>query len=227
KTYDDVDLFIAPSRFMKDVCVRFGVPEKKIKVIYNFIDTDGKFFAANNQAEEKYLLYFGRLSHEKGVDNLLEAMAKIGGNLKLKIAGSGAEFKKLEDKIKRLGLDRVELLGQKFGQELINLIVDAKAVIIPSIWNENMPFSMLEAMAEGKVVIASRTGGIGEIIRDKENGFLFKYGNIDELAEKIQDLDKFDLNKIGQAAIKRVMELNETAHYRDIMEVYEKLRIKN
>lgn len=230
KTYDDIDLFIAPSQFMKDVSIRFGVPENKIKVIYNFIDSSsnsshpepaGGFRTPN----EEYLLYFGRLSHEKGVDNLIEAMGKVSGSMKLKIAGSGTEFKKLEDKIKALGLEsKIELVGQKFGQELISLIEGAKAVVIPSIWLENMPFSMLEAMAQGKVVIASRAGGIGEIISDGENGFLFDYGNIEELAKKMRVLDEFDLKKIGQAARKRVLALNSEQHYKKIMEVYEEIK---
>ncbi|MFH0857009.1 MAG: glycosyltransferase family 4 protein, partial [bacterium] len=271
-----VDLFIAPSKFMKDACVRFGIPGNKIKVVYNFVSRPEHWIMAGRSEQEgRYILYFGRLSPEKGIDDLLEAMAmnqeskkaikqesnKGKGheeeqkeiekleikkfekdtrdhcppcadallrhqgdlsNLKLKIVGSGIEFKKLEDKIKELGLeDKVELVGQKFGQELVNIIKGAKAVILPSIWNENMPFSMLETMAAGKAVIASRTGGIPEMITDKETGFLFEMGNIDELAKKITDLDKYDLGAIGAAARKKVVHFNEEKHYGEIMEIYE------
>ena len=93
KRYDDVDVFIAPSNFMKEVSVRFGMPAEKIQVLHNFIDAE-KFNAADSKIGD-YLLYFGRLAEEKGVGMLIEAMKDLPSE-KLKIVGEGPEAKNFQ-----------------------------------------------------------------------------------------------------------------------------------
>ena len=116
KTYDQVDLFLAPSQFMKDTCVRFGVKEKRIKTIYNFVPEDfleDDFLSEEEETQEDYLLYFGRISEEKGISVLLNALA-LYGKIKLKIVGLGPDFEKLEGEIKNNNFsDKIEMLGYK------------------------------------------------------------------------------------------------------------------
>lgn len=226
KTYNKVNLFIAPSIFMKDACVRFGIPAEKIKVLYNFIDFEKweNKYHKESAISEKYLLYFGRLSREKGIDILLRAFLKTEKNLRLKIAGSGEEFKNLKNEIENLGLDgKVDLLGKKNSEELSVLLSNAQAVIIPSLCLENMPYSLLEAMAMGKTVIASQVGGIKEILRDGENGFLFAQGNINELRNKISELENYNLEEMGAMARETIKNLNAENYYKAIIKVYETL----
>ena len=119
----------------------------------------------------------------------MDALAKVKVGINLKIVGAGSERENLEFRIKNLELSgRVEMVGPKYGDELEQIIVQAKAVIMPSLWPENMPYSVLEALALGKIVIASRVGGLKEIIQDGASGVLFKRGDSHDLAEKISEI---------------------------------------
>jgi len=197
KSYDLIDKFIAPSNFIKDKFVEFGIDGDRIEVIENFTEMMPDSSA---RATDDYLLFFGRLSKEKGVNVLLDAMHEID-DVKLKIAGDGPDKINYQLKIKNYKLGgRIEFVGEKSGDELNELVRRAKAIIVPSVWYENMPMNILEAVAMGKVVIASRVGGIPEIIEDKENGFLFRMGDADDLAMKIDELKNYDLATIGNQA---------------------------
>ena len=241
-TYKKVDQFIAPSEYMKKVCIEMGISAPKIEVIYNFIDkiTSASTTKSNQTNAENldnsYLLYFGRISSEKGITVLLEAMKKIKQNLKLKIVGTGPEYlmiKKYVDEIIANGKNvyhsqkevDIEIVGPKYGDELRNIIKGSKAVVIPSIWPENMPLSLLEAMLVGKPVIASRVGGMPEIIEDGKNGFLFSSGDSEELVVKIDELDKIDLHEIKKYAKKTIkgLRFDKNEHYKSILEIYQSL----
>ncbi|MBI2459473.1 MAG: glycosyltransferase family 4 protein [Parcubacteria group bacterium] len=226
KVYEKINLFIAPSRFMKDICVKFGVPENKIKLIYNFINPETG--AVENLAEKSqpdYFLYFGRLSEEKGIRVLLEAMKKLNG-IKLKIAGAGPDYKKYQSLAAEYKLnDRVEFLGPKYGDELRRLIKQAKAVIMPSLWPENLPYTALESLSLNKIVIASNIGGLPEIIQDGFNGLLFKSGDSLDLAGKISLIlnDERMAKSIETNAKSSLNKFNSQEHYRAISRVYQNL----
>ncbi len=216
-----IKIFITPSEFMKKTCVEFGWPGEKFICLYNFFNDLKYPQPALSQAQlGNYLLYFGRLSEEKGVEVLLSALAQTQEHLK--IAGEGPAENALKAKVAKLGLkDRVEFLGFKTGLELDNLINMAKAVVIPSIWYENMPLNMLESLARGKVVLASKIGGIPEIIRDAENGFLFTARDANNLAEKINLLNNINYNAISEAARTTVKNLDADTHTKAIIKIYE------
>jgi len=221
KIYEkNVSLYLAPSAFMKETVVSFGIPREKVEVLYNFID-QAKMKAKQEIKAEDYLLYYGRLSFEKGIHVLLPALKLIPDMPRLKIVGVGPESDKLKESVKSLGLGgAVEFLGAKYGQDLEEIILKAKAVVIPSVWAENMPFVLLESLARGKAVIASRTGGLPELITSGETGFLFENGNSADLAEKIRALDNYDLEQIGSAARATVVDLTLEKHYEKLMEIY-------
>jgi len=172
---------------------------------------------------EDYLLYYGRLSFEKGINILLEALRLVPNTPRLKIVGVGPEEDQLKDSVKSLGLEGlVEFLGAKYGSELEEIILSAKAIIIPSVWAENMPFVLLESLALGKAVIASRTGGLPELITSGETGFLFENGNSADLAEKIMALNDYNLAQIGSAARATVVDLTLEKHYNRLLEIYQR-----
>jgi glycosyltransferase involved in cell wall biosynthesis len=221
KTYSKVDLFIAPSQFMKDISVGFGVPEDKIKVLRNPIEIEN---SKEDSERENYLLYFGRISSEKGIDILIQSLKNSKSKPNLKIVGAGLEISKYKKLVSELGLEsKIEFMGPKYGKELEKIISRAKAVIIPSVWPENMPYSLLESMARGKVVIASRIGGMPELITDGLNGFLFEAGNELDLGIKIDELDKKDLGLIGQKAKETLINLNYALHADLMVGFYENL----
>ena len=220
KIYEkNISLYIAPSEFMKQTVVSFGIPAEKVAVLYNFIDQP----EVPETDPENYLLYYGRLSPEKGIDILLQALKLIPDAPQLKIVGSGPA----EADLKAAAIGRpVEFLGAKYGEELRAIILKAKAVIIPSVWAENMPFVLLESLALGKAVIASRTGGLPELIVPGESGFLFENGNANDLSQKILELDSYDLKSIGAAARKAVADLTLEKHYQKLWEIYNRFIIK-
>lgn len=216
----NVDIFIAPSQFMKNACVHFGWPEEKITVLRNFhnINNEDEKPKTNNKAN--YLLYFGRLSTEKGIDVLLRALTK--NEEELKIAGTGPDEKRLRALSHSLGLeDRVAFLGFQDGLKLQALINEAKAIIVPSVWAENMPFSVIESLANSKIVIASHSGGLAELINNK-NGLLFKTGDSQDLVVKIAALNKLDTATMSEQAKTSVEYLRIDQHLKHLLAIYGK-----
>ncbi|MFH1233458.1 MAG: glycosyltransferase family 4 protein [Patescibacteria group bacterium] len=237
KLYDKIDLFIAPSRFMKDICVKFGLQESKIKIIYNFIDVDAQANKwvgdhknlADKKEESKYILYFGRLSQEKGVADLIKAYAKIHQIMghQLVIAGDGEERKNLEQLAQNLNISsKVKFVNHQHSDELLNLISNSTFVVVPSIWQENAPYSVIEAMVLAKTVICSKIGGLSELIEDKKNGFLYPPGDVDKLADimekMLMPIHEQLLQKIGQLSRKKIIiKNNKESYYRLLITIYE------
>jgi len=222
KIYEkNIKFYIAPSNFMKQTCVRFGVEAKLITVLYNFINITPKL----STSLDDYLLCFGRLSSEKGIDVLLRALAQLDRKFILKIAGTGPDEKRLKQLTKDLNLDQqVEFLGHLSGDDIATIVARARAIIIPSVWLENMPFSLLESLALGKTVIASNIGGLAELITDGVNGFSFVANDSQALAKKLVALDQADLIKIGQAATQSVKDLMIDQHLDQLLKIYERSR---
>ena len=218
----NIDHLISPSKFLKNKFVEFGWQENKFSVVYNSFDS--KLKAKKDFKRKNYLLYFGRLSKEKGVDVLLNALKST--NESLKIVGSGPYENQLKKLAKEKNLN-VEFLGFKEGDDLISIISETKAVVIPSIWWENMPLNMLEALSLEKPVIASSTGGMPEIIKEGENGLLFKPGSVSELREKIKKLNQLDLDKMGKKAKESVKHLNEDSNLKAIEKIYNSFKKRN
>ena len=222
KIYEkNINTFIAPSRFMKEKLISFAWPENKIKVVINPFSSEllNEGDTQNTQ-EEDYLLYYGRLSGEKGLKTLIEAASLTSSSLKF--AGVGPE----EENLKKLAASlnvKVDFLGFKSGEELKSIILNAKAVVIPSIWYENMPLSLIEALNLGKLVIASNIGGIPEIIKHEQNGLLFKAGDQNDLASKIQDLKTIDKIAMKKSASSSVKEYTMKNNAEAILKIYQEI----
>ena len=227
----NTNLFIAPSRFMKEIMLKAGWPEKRIEIVYNpyspdlaelnTLNNNGDSLATEEGApKESYLISYGRLSAEKGIAILIKAAAL--SRKKIKITGRGPE----EDNFKKLALELkapIEFLGFKETDELRPLIEKAEAVVIPSICAENMSLSLLEALSLGKPVIAAKIGGIPEAIKDGENGLLFTAGDAADLAEKIKHLDKLDLIAFSQNARASAARFTPEKNLNSILEIYQKM----
>jgi glycosyltransferase involved in cell wall biosynthesis len=181
----NIDLFISPSIFMKDLLVKQDWLADKIIVINNAFRAD--LPGIDSPGKEDYFLYCGRLSSEKGVDLAIKAL-EINPNLKLKIAGSGEE----ENNLRFLGQEamktgRLQFLGWQEGKKLADLIASARAVIIPSRWLENFPLIALEALSLGTPIIAANIGGLAEIVNNN-NGCLVPPENPQALASAMAEI---------------------------------------
>ncbi|NQV00633.1 MAG: glycosyltransferase family 4 protein [Parcubacteria group bacterium] len=229
KVADKINIFLTPSMFMKRKAIEWGIPNEKVIHLPNFIDENYISKKSENKKQSNYFLYFGRLSHEKGVKLLIKAFSKTKDELsdwQLKIVGDGPEKERLKNLAKEQ--KRIEFLGGKKGKELKEIIINANLVVIPSIWPENFPYSALESFALSKPVIAAKNGGLTELIKDRKTGLLFKSGNEKDLIEKLIWANDYkeELKQMGKTAKKEVLaQYNPEKHYQKLIKVYE--RIKN
>ncbi len=213
-----VDLFLAPSRFLFEKAVAFGIPEERLRHLpYPIpLPTD-----AVESERGGYFLYAGRLTAEKGLRTLLAAAERAPG-VRIEIAGDG----ELRDEVAALAArcPGVTLRGHLAPDEVLRLQRGAIAVVVPSEWYENLPFAILEAFAAGTPAIASRIGGIPELVVDGETGWLFPPGDAAALAERLTRAaaDRPTLVEMGRRARAFVRKRHDpAAHYDALLGVYD------
>ncbi|HUV03479.1 MAG TPA: glycosyltransferase family 4 protein [Armatimonadota bacterium] len=224
KLYDrNIDIFIAPSEFLRNKLLEYGrLPAEQIVHIPNAIDLDAYTPSYSNQG---YCLFVGRLASYKGIMTLMRAMS---GNrhVQLRVVGDGDARQQAEEFKKLHSLDNVTFGGFQTGEVLRSIVQGAAFMIVPSECYENCPMTVLEAFATGKPVIGSRLGGIPDIIDDGVNGLLFEPGNADDLAEKISYLAGQPklLVGMGKAARAKVeKKYSPQEHLESLLCVYEKV----
>lgn len=201
KSYEKIDKFIAPSKFMRDKLVQGGIAADKIVYLQNFltdsqVETCAKVFNPNKFDDaDPYFIFFGRLSKEKGVLTLVRAFVaaldQLPSNWKLKLVGDGPQREEIEALIAQEGPEakaRIELLGYRSGEELQRLVAGARFSVMPSEWRENMPYSGMESLAAGTPIVGSDIGGIPELIVEGETGWLFPAGDEHALADALRSV---------------------------------------
>ncbi len=178
-TYDKVRTFLCPSQFMADMLQRDPRFRGRTAVLQNFIRPE----PAGPVEKGDYVLYFGRLSEEKGIDRLLKA-CRMTPEIPFVIAGSGP----LEGLLERERSENVRYVGFQEGAALRELVRRARFTVYFPIWYENCPLSVLESQALGTPVLANRIGGIPELIREGETGVLVDRFTPEEYAARIRAL---------------------------------------
>jgi glycosyltransferase involved in cell wall biosynthesis len=177
---DNVDRIVVPSRFFVDKFVEWGWEAERFVHIPNFVEAER--FDPQFEPGQAFL-YFGRLSSEKGLATLIHAAAASG--VKLRVVGTGPDEQSLRGLAASLG-GEVEFLGYRTGNDLHDLVRASRAVVLPSEWYENAPLSVLESFAMGKPVIGARIGGIPEMVEPGVTGWLFRSGDVQELADLLR-----------------------------------------
>ncbi len=181
---DNVDWFIVPSDFFRKKIAQSGIPEERIVHIPSFTHVE-RYVPAYGGSD--YFVYLGRLSEEKGLATLLQAMRGLDRG-RLVIIGDGPQRRSLASTIESQRLTNVELVGPKSGLELQELVRGAAFSVIPSEWYENCPRAGIESFACGTPVVASNIGGLPEMIEDGRTGLLFQPFSADDLREKMSYL---------------------------------------
>jgi glycosyltransferase involved in cell wall biosynthesis len=222
-----VDMFISPSQFLIDKFKEFGYSGDRICRIPNFINTEEFEPCFSGQP---FFLFFGRIERIKGVETLINAFRVTDLSRKgwrLVIAGEGESLSRLKDMTSEIEGLEVEFVGYQSGKKLTQLIQQSGAVVVPSEWYENYPFSVLEAMACGKVVIGADIGGIPEQIHHARTGFLFTSGDVSDLAKRMLEFMKLSPEvrlKMGhQARLKIERQNNEASHVDALLSLYKRL----
>ena len=190
--YKYIDAIVCPSDFVKSKLDVNPLLRHKTVTIHNFIDAPEY---KRQPSDKKYVLYFGRMSEEKGVRTLLEVCGALP-EIPFAFVGSGP----LSNEAKELR--NVDFRGFQRGDALWNLIANAAFCVCPSEWNEAFGLTIGEAMVLGTPVVASNIGAIPELIDDGRNGTLFAPGSVRELTEAIRDLwnDESKIAEFSKAA---------------------------
>ena len=164
KTYKKVDLYICPSVFLENkLLTASDIYCGKTFTIHNFIER--KFTPEKKEPNTPYIVFVGRLSKEKGVELLAET-ASLLPEYHFVVAGNGPDDDCLKD------IKNIKLLGFVAGQDLTNLMANAKLLIAPSVCYENCPLSILEAHSMGVPVVTMNSGGMAELVEDGKTGGL-------------------------------------------------------
>ncbi len=219
----NLDRIVVPSRFYIDKFVEWGWPRALFTYIPNYVEADT---LVPRFEPGGHFLFLGRLAAEKGVATLVGAAARAG--VSLKIAGTGPLEAQLRQIAASSGAD-IEFLGFRSGNDLHDCVRRCRAVVVPSEWYENAPMSVLESFALGKPVIGSRIGGIPEMVRPGQTGWLFESGNEIELADvlaRAASTNDDDVATLGRAARAVVAhEFSRTRYVDSMLALYREIGV--
>lgn len=218
KYQEAISQYISPSYFLKDLCLRAGWSENSVQVIPNPLAVEKNTFVSG-----EYVAYAGRLSAEKGVSILLEAAAQTP-DISYKIAGTGPEEVSLKARAQKLQLKNVEFVGWLVGEDLYVFLKNARFLVVPSLWYENYPYSILEAKVLGKIVLGANIGGIPEMI---DADCLFDPKDVDSLVALVTKWYHTPLavrKERGEQLQREVSDINDQEQYLDrVLDVYTKV----
>ncbi|OGI04103.1 MAG: hypothetical protein A2Y25_11425 [Candidatus Melainabacteria bacterium GWF2_37_15] len=218
-SYEIPEYIICPSQFILDLAVESGIKREKLVLISNFINAND----TNNNSHKGYFLYAGRIVKEKGLYCLINAFKDLP-HIRLRIAGKGAYETELQKFIEQNNIKNIEFIGLKKGIELENEYKNCFATVLSSLCGEAFGLSILESFSYGKPVIASRTGGIPEVINDYKDGIMVEPGNVEELKNAILKLwnnPELSSNFGKNAKIKFKNLYTAEVYYKKLINVYE------
>jgi len=184
---------VAPTEFLRSVFVRNGAPADKLHHRSYGVDVGALADDVAKLRPARRPLtfgFFGTYSPHKGPHVLVDAMARDTGDCRAVLRGRMQDFADYSQPLrKRAGRDgRVDMQGPFARGELAAALAQIDVLVVPSTWHENAPFVVLEARAAGLPVIASRFGGLFEVVRDEVDGELFEPGDHEDLAKRLQRL---------------------------------------
>jgi glycosyltransferase involved in cell wall biosynthesis len=217
-----VDCFLAPSQFVRDKFVEHGWDAARFEILPHF---QSVLLQTTKPADDAPLLYFGRLSAEKGVEDLIWAMARLP-HLRLVVAGDGPERSNLMMLVVKLGLGNVDFIGHVKGERLNAAIAESRFTVLPSHAYETFGKTILESYARGRTVIASDLGSRRELVHEGKTGLLYPVGNVDRLTSAIEFLCERpelaeEMGRTGQESLRA--RHTSQQHYEFLMGLYERL----
>lgn len=176
---DEVDAYIALTRFSRDKFVEGGLPAEKVHIKSNSIHPTPEVGSGGGG----YGLFIGRLAPEKGVDTMLDAWQRLDIDIPLKIVGTGPLMADVERRAEQDG--NVEVLGWQEPSDVMELLGRAEYLVFPSEWYEGCPRVIIESLAKGTPVIAAQLGAAAEMIEDERTGFMFRPGDAEGFAAAV------------------------------------------
>jgi len=225
RVYRNVNAFVTTTQFMRNRMINAGFPSEKIYHIPTFVDVS-KW--TPNYDNDGYILYFGRLSPEKGVEYLLKSYAMSTIKDPLLIVGDGPDdyVEQLKSLAASVQGKQITFTGKKSGEDLQKTVYGAKYVVVPSLWHDNAPNVVYESFAAGKPVIATALGGLREQVTD-QTGILVEPKNYEQLAEALDRLSSSSdlVVQLGQNA-RELVEQKHTieAHTEHLIQLFNSVK---
>jgi len=209
---DKVTRYIALNEFCRSKFVEGGLPASRISVKPNFVDVERPVAGARSGG-----LYVGRLAPEKGIDVLLQALRELPG-VTIDVIGVGPQQHKVE------AHPQLNVLGWLAHDEIYERMRRASYLVMPSIWYENFPRTLVEAYANSLPVIASHLGALAELVDHGRTGLLFEPGSAHDLARHIAWAEAFPAKRraMGDEARECYEErFTSERNYAELMAIYE------
>ena len=214
-TYRDrVDAYVALTEFGRQKFIAGGLPADRIVVKPNFVSPD----PGVGDGTGGYAVYVGRLAEGKGLETLIEAWTRHAPGLPLKVLGDGP----LAETVKSAG-GAVEWLGRRPLAEVYDAIGAAAVLVMPSVWYEGLPKTLIESFAKGTPVIASNLGALAESVTHGRTGLHFRPGDAADLARQVRRAgDNASALAVMRGECRRVYESRYTVdhNYRILTEIY-------
>lgn len=213
-----VDRYIALSDFARNKFIQGGLPADRISVKPNFLQSK----PASSSRKGGYALYVGRLVEEKGLAVLLEAWQHIGMRLPLKIVGDGPLSAMVSEGIAQI--QGVVWLGNQSCEQVHALMQNAEILVLPSLWYEGFPMTVVEAYAAGLPIVASNIGSLSSLVEHGRTGRQFRPGSVLDLCSQIEWILSHPqaLAEMRQAARMEFDRLySAESNYRQLMRIYQ------
>lgn len=208
-----IDKIICLTEFAKNKFEQSGLDPAIIAVKPNFINKP--ILIESDFERENIGLFVGRLSHEKGIENLIKIHDEIEG--RIYIVGDGPLLKKIK------GFDKFIVLGRKTQQEVNEIMSKVSFLILPSIWYEGFPMTIVEAFSNKLPVISCKLGAMDEVIKDNYSGIHFPENNLGEMVKKINWAfsNFYEIRKMGENAYKEYnTKYTAVVNYELLMSIY-------
>jgi glycosyltransferase involved in cell wall biosynthesis len=222
----DVGAVISPSAYLAEIYERVGLFRKKIRVVHNGVDV-ARFQKVQRKENSKVVRFsfIGHLGRHKGVQTIIDALQYVEtkDRVKLNLVGEGELKSELEKIAKKAGVKKlVRFWGQVENRRIEKVYANTDVLILPSLWPENQPVTITEAMACSLPVIASRIGGIPELVEDGKTGYLFDAGNPQDLALKMSLFlaDPSKISKYGDNGFKKIKQYTFENQVDNIIKLY-------
>ena len=214
-TYRRIGVYVALTSFQRGLMIEGGLPAARIRVVPNFLEPD----PGTGTGPRSGVVYVGRLAAEKGVEVLLDAARIRPGSVS--IIGDGPLAPAVQQAAAE---DHLQFLGLVDRASAVERLRGAVALVVPSLWFEGFPLTVVEAYATGTPVIASRIGSLAEVVEDGVTGLLANAHDANGLAERIQwaTAHPVEMREMGANA-RRFYEarLRGAAHLANLLDAYQ------
>lgn len=216
-----VDKFISLTEFAKNVFTEWGIEKSRIVVKPNFIPDPVELLPKGRESKKDGFLFLGRISHEKGIHDLIQTWMKFNIESPLYIVGDGEIKEELEQKTS--GNSQIKWIGLQTKEQVYKWFSKVKALVFPSIWFEGFPMTIAESLGMGVPIISSNIGSQGSIVKDGVNGLHFEVSNHESLHSKITMLDSDDelLKNLAKGSRKNYLDnYTPEINYSSLINIY-------